>query len=243
MKPGKYILITLLLIPNLLLAQYFTINLGITHHLLTPQPLKPNGLFLSTPNGPQQLEPTYKQFIFSYNPGYNLEFLFNLDWANNNGGFIFGIKSQSLTDSYIFYSTPGNYQLTQNLTFFSAAIPVLIKLGPDIYRNQSYFFFGANAMFNVIMKIKEKVSFNSQSKSIYTSKGITPFIIYGSIGLNLRYFRLEFSILPMPLLNPKYSVNVGTNDAPFYINPYENYPKWDMWITTSFSIPLIQRYY
>ncbi len=219
---------------------YFVFKAGITNQFLNPSPSSGSGLFINTFGGDKELIPEKNKFL-KYNQGFNIGMDFHFDWHNDMGGFIIGAEFHNFSVSNKFITERPDYYIIRTMTVYSASFPAMVKFGYEIFNLQRYAFVGVRMNWNFRMDLSEVASWNSvpriktytQADNIYQ-----PFsaVIVG--GINFLFFNIEADLFPRSFLNKNYTINVGTDTAPFIIRPFETYPDYNFVINTTIYIPI-----
>jgi len=219
--------------------QYFDLKLGITHHMLSPQPDTLNNLFVNTPDGQMRMFPTEK-FVIDYVPGINAGLHFHIDFQNDNGGFIIGLEYFNCGMSSKYENFNKKYSLIVTKKMHGVGIPIYVKFGNEIFDKQFYFFAGMQYNINLNLQTVEQVSWltlkatNWKKNNNEYLKNNTVFFL----GINYMIANFELDYMNKNFLNPDYLYNVGTTDNKINIFPNKVQAKSLFFFKTSVNIPL-----
>jgi len=171
MKKGILILLIAGLTVNATFAQwefaYFSLNAGGLHNMLGPKPDGVISKFVNTPDGSYQafLKTDEKSNVYvPYGLGYHAGLNFHYDMKGNKFGIVLGAEyfTNVLKAKYV---TLSKYELTEKFTTYSLGIPLYVKIGSNIFKQQKYMVLGFQYNYNLDLKQTQVLS-DVGSKSI-----------------------------------------------------------------------------
>lgn len=217
---------------------YFAIKGGAIHNFYSLKPAPTETFYLKTPDGYWKLKPD-TNFYSDYVLGGNIQLDFHIDMPNDKLGFIFGLSLQNKGYQTKFLTTNNEYFLYQTYRITSVSFPAYIKFGKEIFDLQHYGFIGARFDINLGLLITDKASYSAVPKTLLVAESyFTNNNLAIVAGYNFFIFNFELDFYLSNFMNPNYEINIGTNKDPYIIKPFENYPKFTYFFTTSINIPL-----
>lgn len=217
---------------------YFSLKLGATHTMFTPQPdALANKMLVSNDGVDNYLLVPDEGFNLNYVPGYYGTFMYNHDLKNNNAGISFGIgyNSYGLAANYHSISLPNEFSLREIYNVSQVSIPVYIKYGKKFYETQKYFYAGASYSYNLFFSKTENVSY---SKILRTTQptNYKEMMNKSSIallaGYNFMFFNVELNYVLGNFLSKTYE------DPNLNILPFAGQPQGSLVIKTGLTVPL-----
>lgn len=214
---------------------YFVFDAGLIHNFTGPKPDSINNTFVNTPDGEYQLytktdaQPNnYMPYAFGYYAGLD----FHYDLKSDNGGIVIGAKYTVNSFKYQYVTLNEIYGISQQLNAYSFSIPVYIKAGKKIFKEQKYLFFGGQYNYHLHLKEIQQPNWTGQNSVRWgTAAEITEASASYFAGFNYYTFRMQVEFTKRPFFNSLY---VNANDIPIYSSSKGNY----IFIKTSFTMPL-----
>lgn len=212
---------------------YFSLNAGGVHNLLGPKPDGVISKFVNTPDGYYQafLKTDDKSNNYvPYGLGYHAGLNFHYDLKSNKFGIVVGAEyfTNVLKAKYV---TLSEYTLTEKYTTYSLGIPLYVKIGKNIFKQQKYMVFGFQYNYNLDLKQTQSVSGGSESVRWRTPVEFQKSNTMYFVGFNYLVFRAHLYYMPGSYFNKDFMDN---RNIPVYQHQRDNY----FLLTTSLVVPI-----
>ncbi|GEM_PF-2509848 len=223
--------------------QYFVVRAG-ANFTVTVSPQDYDFKFLKTPSGDLKLYSIpMEENGYNYSWGQSADLCFHYDFSSDNGGFVIGIGYENKGTNSKYKTLYQNHTMEEWNRVHALTVPAYIKLGKEIFENQSYFFVGAQ--YNMIMSFTQtqKVDWTSTLKvrnieEDEFQKNSFSFLM----GFNYLFFNFELDYHPKSFFNKDYIYkNKDREDDPANfanIKPYETQPQNMFFLKTSVCVPI-----
>ncbi len=217
---------------------YFSLKVGATHTMFTPQPdALANQMLISKDGLDNYLIVPDDGFNLNYVPGYYGTFIYNHDLKNNNAGVSLGIgyKMYGLAANYHSISLPKEFTLREVYRVSQVSIPFYIKYGKKFYETQKYFYGGASFSYNLFFTKTEYVSYINSPRITQPANYkdiLNKSSVAAILGYNFMFFNVELNYAFGNFLSKTYTDDV------LNIQPYAGKPQGALIIKTGLTIPL-----
>jgi len=217
---------------------YFSLKLGATHTMFTPQPeVLANQMLLSNDGKDNYLLYPDSGFNLNYVPGYYGTFIFNHDLKNNNVGISIGLgyKTYGISAKYHTNSLPTQNTLREVYNVSQLTVPVYVKYGKKFYETQKYFYAGASYSYNLFFSKTEYVSYSKIIKRTQPTDYkdmLNKTSLAAVVGFNYMFFNIEANYVFGNFLSKTY------NDPSLNIIPFAGQPQGILMLKTGVTIPL-----
>ena len=232
----KYILTVIALILSLQLTaqkneyRYFSIKLGYSQGL-SGQPSFNPAKYLNTPVGEMQLAPV--ENYLGYMPGFTGALYYHFDMANDMAGIYTGVEYNNYGVAAKYQTVHGPYTVVEQNRMNAIGIPIGIKIGPDFYEDQRYFFLGTQFNFNLSMSSIDKVSWDKTSSVKLSSSEFQQTSMGFFAGFNWMVLNVALVYYPGSFFNKDYFLP----EAPD-IYPYSAQNDNMFFVNVAFHVPL-----
>jgi len=223
--------------------RFLSFKLGLTHNFLSPMPDSVPNLAIITPLGEYPLIPDNSgsgSGFTDYSTGIHAELLYHIDFLNEKNGLVIGaaFSNNAMQFQYVPLNTT-KFWLVERYRMYSLGIPILFKLGDDIYEKQSYMYLGAQLNINMLLKQTQKVGtsefFPNWGDEVSTQWIDTKSVKRGNamavLGFNFLIGSIELNYMLGSFFDSEYQNNEG-----YY--PYRSFGTGVWAVKTSIHLPL-----
>lgn len=213
--------------------RFFGIKAGVTHNFSFPL-IENDYVLLKTPKG--DMLKSFNIVPFTYTPGANFSIIYNFDFKNDQAGVVFGAEFSNFGFSNSYRSLELNYVVTEAMRVTTLSIPVYLKFGDNIYKNQLYGTFGLQYNMYLSTKVIQNANWNEMNYIGTVDKQASRTSSFSLIaGFNYNVYFLNLQFLTPNFIAKDYSTitEEGT------VRPYQhiNFTN-SLYLTTGVNIPL-----
>ena len=208
--------------------RYFGLKIDFRHSFGSPHQIGELQRFIETSNGSEQLiskDKFHRNYCFSIGSGL----VFNYDFKNDYFGIVTGIQYSNYRYKSTYYTSISDYKLKEINSIHSFGIPLYIKLGKKLYRNQRYITIGIQYDYNFCLKQKLTDWEENEIKRKGLQAELNKFTPMFFIGFNYKFLNIEIDYHPKSFHNKNYIDTTG------YL-PYNKGNGGFIFIKTSFNI-------
>ncbi len=167
---------------------------------------------------------------FNYTPGVSAGLVYNFDYKNEKFGINIGVEYQMYGNRTTYLTNNGKYKLIEKFKVHSIGLPLYFKIGKDIYKNQTYLFFGGQYNYNISLVHSQTVDWTKDNYKDSNPKLLNKSNLLFFVGINYYVISVEASYLTKNFVFSNY---VDEND----FTPYGNKSKGMFLIKTSITLP------
>lgn len=213
--------------------KYFGIKVGLMNNFSLPL-IENNNVLIKSPRG--DLLKTYNIIPFTYTPGASFGLVYNFDFQNDNSGIVFGAEFLNFGFSNSYHSIELDYIVKEQIRVYSLSIPVYLKFGDNVYKNQFYGTFGFQYNLYLMPQTFQKSNWNEQlyigeiDKQASRSSSISVIT-----GVNYKVYFLKMQLLTSNFVSKDFSTTIEEGT----IRPYQHLNITNnLYITAGVNIPL-----
>jgi len=217
---------------------YFSLKIGATHTMFTPQPeLYANKMLVSSDGIDNYLLAPDEGFNLNYVPGYYGTLVYNHDLKNNNVGISLGLgyKMYGLAANYTTISQPKQTKYREVYNVSQLTLPLYIKYGKKFYKSQRYIYAGASYSYNMFFSKTENPDYTNVTKKTRPAEYkdmLNKTSIAAVIGYNIMFFNVELDYVFGNFLSKSYEDPILKN------SPFKGQAQGAFVIKTGLTIPL-----
>lgn len=236
MKKILIILLSLMCYSQMLMAQiedkteyrYWNFVLGLNHGFGSALGSDYANLMIHTNKGDMH----QKKQGFTYTPGIQLGFVYNIDLQNNKTGIVAGAEVVDYGFANKYKSTDNSdYDMKETFRAIGIQIPILFKFsGSDIYRDMKYAYIGVKPTFNFMVSRGHKGSWTSEKYGEKLTDGKKPLSVAATFGFNFNIYSFSINYQFMEFVNSKYTDGNG-------FTPFKGV-KGHIYVCTSLNVPM-----
>lgn len=173
----------------------------------------------------------------SITEGGMFEIIYNFDSKNNKRGFVTGINIENLGYSFKYVSDTFNYYVNEQFRTTLVGIPFVLKYSSThVYKNQTYFTFGAQINIFFLQQTIQKSSWNSSLYVANAPKEAATLTTLSLIaGYNYKIYFIRVNYFLNNFINKNYTtlIEEGT------VKPYQhlNFSN-QIYLTIGINIPM-----
>lgn len=219
--------------------RFISVRLGLNHNAFSPKPEAAPYHFGNTPIsniGDLKLEVADR--YIDYNVGFLADIYYHFDFQNDKVGIVAGAEFANNSVSTKYVSPLHDYEVVDRFKMYSVGVPLMVKVGENIYRDQFYFFAGGQFNYNLKMVEVQRPSWTDHvAERELQSDEMATYNYSFFIGVNYLVFNLQLDFMPNTLFNTDFQQAEAVNPNEKLLI-YENQPKFLMAVKTSIHIPL-----
>lgn len=213
--------------------RYFGIKTGIVNNFSLPLN-ENNFIFIKSPKG--DMTKKFNIVPFTYTPGASFSIIYNYDFKNDKTGIVFGTEFSNFGFSNSYRSDLLSYVVKDQIRVYSVGIPLLLKFGDNVYKNQFYGTFGIQ--YNLYL-MPQSFQTSNWSEQLYIgsidneASRMTSLSIVGGVNYNIYFAKVQY--LTSNFISKDYSTTIEEGT----IRPYQhlNFTN-NMYLTMGANIPL-----
>jgi len=213
--------------------RYFGIKTGIINNFSLPL-VENENVLLKTPKG--DMVKSFNLVPFTYTPGGSFSIVYNYDFKSDKAGIIFGIELSNFGFSNSYRSDTLGYVVKEQIRTYSIGIPVFLKFGDNVYKNQLYGTFGFQCNIYLMPQTIQKSNWNEQMYIGSIDKLASRMYSFSLVaGANYNIYYASIQLLTPNFVSKDYSaiIEEGT------IRPYKHLNITNsLYITAGVNIPL-----
>ncbi|MBN2663289.1 MAG: hypothetical protein JXR68_06535 [Bacteroidales bacterium] len=212
--------------------KYFGIKVGIINNFSLPLN-ENNNVLIKSPKG--DLLKNYNIIPFTYTPGASFGIVYNFDFQNDKSGIVLGAEFSNFGFSNSYRSIELNYVVKEQIRVYSVGIPIYLKIGNNVYKNQFYGTFGMQYNIYFMPQSFQKSNWNEQlyigSIDKQASRSSSVSVI---AGVNYNVYFIKMQLLSSNFVSKDFStvIEEGTIKPYQHLNITNN-----LYITAGVNIP------